>query len=80
MLQLLHVVPAERLALGDRVRTGHASDPYVTVRGVERGEAGVRVTFGGRDMAVLYPPDEEVAIIECVFEDQVRDGMALRRH
>jgi hypothetical protein len=83
MFQLLHVIPARELALGDRVHTGQGSDAYLTVRGVKRGEAGVQVTFGGaggRGTAVLYPPNEEVAIIECVFEDQLQNNMTFQRN
>jgi hypothetical protein len=80
MIQLLQVIPARELALGHRVHTGHGSDSNLTVRGVKRDKAGVEITFGGRGMAVLYPPDEEVAIIECVFEDQLQDGMAPKRN
>jgi hypothetical protein len=80
MIQLLHVIPAKKLALGDRVHAGHGADANLTVRGVKRDEAGVQVTFGGLGMPVLYPPDEEVAIVECVFEDQLQDGTAPKRN
>ena len=80
MLQMLQVIPARKLALGHRVHAGHGSDSNLTVLGVKRSEANVEVTFGGLGMSVLYPLDEEVAIIECVFEDQLQHGMAPKRN
>ena len=79
MVQVLHVIPARKLALGHRVHTGHGSDSNLTVRAVRRDEAGVEVTFGKLGISVLYPPDEKVAIIECVFEDHLQHRMAPRR-
>jgi len=79
MLQMLQVIPASKLTLGHRVHAGQGSDANLTVRAVKRDDAGVEVIFGGLGMSVRYPPDEQVAIIECVFEDQVEDGMAPKR-
>ncbi len=80
MLQMLHVIPARELALGHRVRAGHGSDSNLTVRAVKRHDAGVEVTLGGLGTSVLYRPDEQVAIIECVFEDQFLDGAVPKRN
>ena len=79
MVQVLHVIPARELALGHRVHTGHGSDSNLTVRAVRRDNTGVEVTFGKLGMPVLYPPDEEVAIIECVFEDHRQHDLAPKR-
>jgi hypothetical protein len=82
MIQLLHVIPASQLAIGDRVRTSTGSKEYLTVRKVEHDEAEVTVSFGGshgKGMMVPYPLDEEVAIIECLFEEQLKDSFALER-
>jgi hypothetical protein len=80
MLQMLHVIPARELALGHRVHTGHGHEANLTVRAVKRHDAGVEVTLGSPGTSVLYPPDEQVAIIECVFEDQLPDSAAPKRN